>query len=95
MTDASRLHRRGFMPSIGRSAAQKWMAQHATSMTASTGAADAARSADLGYNGSHTDEFKVMNALSHILRESIRLMEAQPSKPLEFRVRFEMERPKP
>ena len=50
MTDASRLHRRGFMPSIGRSAAQKWMAQHATSMTASTGAADAARSADLGYS---------------------------------------------
>jgi ketosteroid isomerase-like protein len=50
MTDASRLHRRGFMPSIGRSAAQKWMAQHATSMTASTGAANAARSADLGYS---------------------------------------------
>jgi ketosteroid isomerase-like protein len=50
MTGASRLHRRGFMPSIGRSAAEKWMARNAASMTASTGAADAARSADLGYS---------------------------------------------
>jgi hypothetical protein len=50
MTDASRLHRNGFIPSIGRTAARKWMAQHAVSMTASTGAADAARSADLGYS---------------------------------------------
>ena len=49
-TDASRFHRRGFLPSIGRSAAEKWTAQNASSMTASTGAADAARSGDLGYS---------------------------------------------
>ena len=50
MTDGSRLHRRGFVPPIGRSAAEIWIAQHAASMTAATGAADAARSADLGYS---------------------------------------------
>ena len=49
-TDASRLHRRGFLPAIGRSAAEKWTAPNAASMTASTGAADAARSGDLGYS---------------------------------------------
>ncbi len=50
LTDASRLHRSGLMPSIGRRAGEKWMSPSAASMTASTGAADAARSGDLGYS---------------------------------------------
>ncbi len=50
LTEASRLHRRGFIPPVGRAAAEKWIAQHAASMTASTGAAESARSGDLGYS---------------------------------------------
>ena len=49
-TDASRLHRSGFMPSIGRAAIEKWMKEHASAMTATTGAAESARSGDLGYS---------------------------------------------
>ena len=49
-TDASRLHRNGFMPSIGRAAIEGWMKEHAASMKATTGAVEAAVSADLGYS---------------------------------------------
>ena len=49
-TAASRLHRSGFMPPIGAAAIRAWMKQHAPTMTALTGAADAARSGDLGYS---------------------------------------------
>jgi ketosteroid isomerase-like protein len=48
-TAASRLHRSGFMPSIGRTAIEAWMNEHAGSMKATTGAAESARSGDLGY----------------------------------------------
>jgi ketosteroid isomerase-like protein len=49
-TSASRLHRSGFNPPIGAAAIRSWMNEHAPAMTASTGAADAARSGDLGYS---------------------------------------------
>ena len=49
-TSASRLHRSGFMPRIGAPAIRSWMKENAPAMTASTGAADAARSGDLGYS---------------------------------------------
>ena len=49
-TVASRLHRSGLMPPIGAAAIRAWMKQHAPTMTALTGAADAARSGDLGYS---------------------------------------------
>ncbi len=49
-TSASRLHRSGFMPPIGTAAIGSWMMENAPAMTASTGAADAARSGDLGYS---------------------------------------------
>ena len=49
-TGASRLHRNGFMPPIGVEAIRSWMKEHAAGMTASTGAADVARSGDLGYS---------------------------------------------
>jgi ketosteroid isomerase-like protein len=47
---ASRLHRNGYMPSVGREQIRAWMQQHGKGMTASTGAADCARSGDLGYS---------------------------------------------
>jgi ketosteroid isomerase-like protein len=47
---ASRLHRNGFLPPIGTAAIRSWMNEHAATMTASTGAVDAARSGDLGYS---------------------------------------------
>lgn len=50
VTAGSRLHRSGFMPSIGPDAIRAWMDAHATTMSASTGAADAAQSGDLGYS---------------------------------------------
>jgi ketosteroid isomerase-like protein len=46
----SRLHRNGFMPSIGPDAIRAWMEGHAAGMSASTLAADAAKSGDLGYS---------------------------------------------
>lgn len=49
-TGASRLHRSGFMPPTGASAIRSWMKEHTPGMTASTGAADVARSGDLGYS---------------------------------------------
>jgi ketosteroid isomerase-like protein len=49
-TGASRLHRSGFMPSIGSAAIAAWLKVHAAAMTASSGAADSARSGDLGYS---------------------------------------------
>ena len=49
-TNASRLHRSGFMPPIGTAAIRSWMTENAAAMTASTGAADAARSGDFGYS---------------------------------------------
>jgi ketosteroid isomerase-like protein len=49
-TSASRLHRSGFMPPIGATAIRSWMKENAPTMTASTGAADTARSGDLGYS---------------------------------------------
>ena len=47
---ASRLHRSGFMPTIGPTAIGAWMRQHMPSMNATTGTARAARSGDLGYS---------------------------------------------
>lgn len=47
---ASRLHRSGFMPAIGPIAIGAWMRQYMPSMTATAGAARAARSGDLGYS---------------------------------------------
>ena len=49
-TAASRLHRSGFMPPVGSAAIASWMASDAPGMSAATGAADAARSGDLGYS---------------------------------------------
>lgn len=49
-TSSSRLHRSGFMPSIGSAAIRSWFEANASAMTASTGAADCANSADLGYS---------------------------------------------
>ncbi len=49
-TDASRLHRSGFMPSIGVAAIRAWFEANASAMSASTGSADCANSADLGYS---------------------------------------------
>jgi ketosteroid isomerase-like protein len=49
-TSASRLHRNGFLPPIGTTAIRSWMNEHAATMTAATGAVDAARSGDLGYS---------------------------------------------
>ena len=49
-TSASRLHRSGFLPPIGTTAIRAWMMKNAPAMTASTGAADTARSGDLGYS---------------------------------------------
>ena len=49
-TSRSRLHRSGFMPPIGAAAIRLWMKENAPAMTASTGAADTARSGELGYS---------------------------------------------
>ena len=46
----SRLHRSGFMPSIGSDAIRAWMNTNATVMSASTGSGESAKSADLGYS---------------------------------------------
>jgi len=50
VTNASRLHRSGFMPSIGSKEIRSWLEANAPAMTASTGAAESARSGDLGYS---------------------------------------------
>jgi ketosteroid isomerase-like protein len=49
-TNGSRLHRSGFMPPIGTAAIRAWFDANALAMSASTGAADCADSADLGYS---------------------------------------------
>jgi ketosteroid isomerase-like protein len=49
-TSSSRLHRSGFMPSIGSGAFREWFSANASAMSAVTGAAEAANSADLGYS---------------------------------------------
>jgi hypothetical protein len=49
VTASSRLHRNGFMPSIGSDAIRAWMNANATAMSGSTGSGDAAKSGDLGY----------------------------------------------
>jgi ketosteroid isomerase-like protein len=49
-TNGSRLHRSGFMPSLGAAAIRAWFEANASVMSASTGAADCANSADLGYS---------------------------------------------
>ncbi len=49
-TAGSRIHRGGFMPPIGTEAIAAWMGEHAKTMTATTGAAESARSGDLGYS---------------------------------------------
>ena len=48
--NSSRLHRSGFMPPIGSAAIRAWFEANASVMSASTSAADAANSADLGYS---------------------------------------------
>jgi ketosteroid isomerase-like protein len=50
VTNASRLHRSGFMPSIGSKEIRSWFEANAPAMTASTDAAESARSGDLGYS---------------------------------------------
>jgi ketosteroid isomerase-like protein len=49
-TDSSRLHRSGFMPSIGRAAIRTWLDANAAGMTSTTGVVASADSADLGYS---------------------------------------------
>jgi ketosteroid isomerase-like protein len=49
-TDASRLHRSGFMPSIGSRAIRAWLDANATGMTPTTGAVGCSDAADLGYS---------------------------------------------
>lgn len=50
LTNHSRLHRNGFMPSIGPQEIRSWFEANAPAMSASTGAAESARSGDLGYS---------------------------------------------
>jgi ketosteroid isomerase-like protein len=50
VSSASRLHRSGFMPSIGPKAIRSWLDGNASGMTASTGTAESAQSGDLGYS---------------------------------------------
>jgi ketosteroid isomerase-like protein len=49
-SDNSRLHRSGFMPPIGPAAIRAWLDAHASGMSATVGAADAATSGDMGYS---------------------------------------------
>jgi ketosteroid isomerase-like protein len=46
----ARLHRGGHAPAVGSDAATLWLEQQTPKMRATTGAADCARSADLGYS---------------------------------------------
>ncbi len=50
VTNASRLHRSGFMPAIGPQPIRSWLDGNASLMTASTGTAESAQSGDLGYS---------------------------------------------
>jgi hypothetical protein len=49
-TSGTRLHRSGFMPSIGTTAIRAWFDANASAVAAATGAAECANSADLGYS---------------------------------------------
>jgi len=49
-TSGTRLHRSGFMPSIGSAAIRSWFDANVSAMSAMTAAADCANSADLGYS---------------------------------------------
>ena len=46
----ARLHRFGVVSIVGRSAIADWLGQHAASMSAATGAADASQAGDVGYS---------------------------------------------
>jgi ketosteroid isomerase-like protein len=46
----ARLHRFGVMSIVGRAEIANWLGQHAGSLTAITGAADASEAGDLGYS---------------------------------------------
>ena len=50
VTSASRLHRPGFIPIVGAEAMATWLAEHASSGTATSGAAEAAAAGDFGYS---------------------------------------------
>jgi ketosteroid isomerase-like protein len=50
LTSASRLHRWGSVPTIGRDAIAKWLEANATASTAKPGAAESAASGDFGYS---------------------------------------------
>jgi ketosteroid isomerase-like protein len=50
VTRGSRLHRNGYMPPIGPGAIRSWFDANALAMSATTGAAESARSGDLGYS---------------------------------------------
>ena len=47
---AARLHRFGMLSIVGRGAIADWLDQHAASMSATSGAADAAEAGDIGYS---------------------------------------------
>jgi len=47
---AARLHRFGVLSIVGRGAIADWLDQHAASMSATAGAADAAEAGDIGYS---------------------------------------------
>jgi ketosteroid isomerase-like protein len=49
-TDASRLHRAGFIPLSGTQAISAWLAKYAPSMTAVSTTAEAAQAGDLGFS---------------------------------------------
>jgi ketosteroid isomerase-like protein len=49
-TAATRLHRSGMLPLVGRDAIVAWFKENATAMRATSGAAETATSADLGYS---------------------------------------------
>jgi hypothetical protein len=46
------------------------------------------------HHGEGTDEYRTLFMLAKGLRDGIAMMEAQPSRPIPFTMRFEMDRPK-
>ena len=50
LSGSARLHRNGIMPLVDRAAIIAWLERNAASMSATTGAADASESGDLGYS---------------------------------------------
>jgi ketosteroid isomerase-like protein len=49
LSASSRLHRPGTIPIVGKDAIEKWLTEHATSGTATDGAAESAAAGDVGY----------------------------------------------